>query len=107
MTLTDKQFDRLKGQYNIDIPPISETVASFTFYARISLGTLYFSLNFWENQWYGTVRLGLEGELRTFTLIPNIVIFNNYEEYALVFVSEADHIALNGLGETELKVLLW
>lgn len=107
MTLTDKQFDRLKGQYNIDIPAVATDITNFSFYARTSIGTLYFTLRFWEDQWYGTVKLGLDGELRNFRLITNMVIFNNYSEYALLFIATAENVALDGLSSVSLKVLLW
>jgi len=107
--LNTNMLDRLKSVLVVWFLEPNAGIQYFEFYTVISLGTLYLKF-IWDSgslEWTGSSQLGLDGEVRTFVLRPNIVIYSNTTDYSLQFRSEKDSIGLDDLADMEMDVLLW
>jgi len=89
----------------ITIPPKPTSYLNFSFSALLSIGTLFLELTFVDGLWRGTTTLN--EEVRTFTLIPNILIYPLHSIYSLLFVSTIDAIGEQDLDAIQIGVVIW
>lgn len=103
--LTPAQVSRIDSLVEVFIPPKPVSYLNFSFSALLSIGTLFFDLIFIDGLWRGTTTLN--DEVRTFTLIPNIVIYPLHSTYALLFTSTIDAIGEQDLDAIRVGVVIW
>lgn len=103
----EDKADRISQLEIIELPEVGEEIESFSFYAVTSLGSLNLTFVFTEGAWQITSKLGEDGELRTYTLIPNIILNPLAEDYSLYFVSERESVGLSDLAFVEMDFVVW
>ena len=99
--------ERTHTRQTIELPDLPETTENFSFYATTELGTLNLTFTFVEGAWQITSKLGEDGELRTYTLLPNIMLNSLAEDYSLYFTSEKESIGFEDLSLVEMELVIW
>ena len=103
----EDQAERISTLEIIEIPEIAEDIESFSFYAVTSLGTLNLTFVFINDAWQITSKLGEDGELRTYTLIPTITLNPLAADYSLYFAAEKEAIGLVDITFVEMDFVVW
>jgi len=105
--INTKQAERIQRVETIDIPSIPDGTEHFTFYAITQIGNIQFSFIYVEGIWRVTSRLGEEGELRTYTLIPRLLLNPLAEDYSLFFYTLKDTLTIKDINQVEMELVEW
>lgn len=105
--LAEADGDRVSQLEVITIPDIPEDTENLAFYTVSSLGTLNLTFTFNEDLWHITAKMGEDGDLRSYTLIPNIILNPLAEDYSLYFSTDKDYIGLDDLSLAKMELVIW
>lgn len=102
-----QQLGRIREVENIEIPTVPDGTEHFSFYAITQIGNIQFTFIYVEGIWRLTSKLGESGELRTYTLIPRLLLNPLAEDYSLFFYTLKDTLLPGDINQISMELVEW
>ena len=86
--------------------PSSEPQENFIFDCATDAGIFTFHFKWFNDRWNLWVTLP-DGSVRQAGTEPGVVSWSEFEDYGLIFITEAERIKFNDLFQTEMYIITW